>query len=218
MHNAECGRARACIFLCILHVALGMAAVSHAEIIDRVLAVVGGVVITQSDVTAASELGLLTADTITDPAETVIARLIERQLILAEVDRYAPPEPTADAVDREVGIVRERFPSEGAYEAALARSGLDENHVRQTLRDELRIRAYLEQRFRVPPPTDEEVNRYYREHLDSFTRGGNVVPLDEARVEIVRTLTAARRSMLVRDWVNGLRRRAAIIDLSLPRQ
>jgi hypothetical protein len=205
-------------FLCILHSALCMAVVSEAEIIDRVLAGVGGVVITQSDVIAASELGLLTADPVTDPAGTMISRLIERQLILVEVDRYAPPEPTVEAVDRELSVVRARFPSESAYKAALARSGVDEKRVRQTLRDELRIRAYLEQRFTVPPPNDEELNRYYREHLDTFTRGREVVPLDEARAEIVRTLTAARRAMLVRDWVLGLRRRAAITDLSLPRQ
>jgi hypothetical protein len=204
----------ALVALCLLHGSAGIA----AEIIDRVLAVVGGVVITQSDVTAATELGLLSADTITDPAGTAASRLIERQLILAEVDRYAPPEPTADAIEREVAAVRARFASEPAYHAALARSGIDEKHVRQWLRDDLRIRAYLEQRFTVPPPNDEESNRYYQEHADEFTRGGQVVPLDKARAEIVGRFTAARRGMLVRDWVSGLRRRAAITDLSLPRQ
>ena len=43
---------------CVVQLALCFSVVAHAEIIDRVLAVVSGVVITQSDVTAAFDLGL----------------------------------------------------------------------------------------------------------------------------------------------------------------
>jgi hypothetical protein len=67
--------------------------------------------------------------------------------VLAEVDRYAPAEPTAEAVDRQVQVVRQRFPSAAAFDAALARSGIDEKHLRETLRQDLRVRAYLDQRF-----------------------------------------------------------------------
>ena len=197
---------------------LCLAPFSRAEIIDRVLALVGGVVITQSDVTAALELGLVTGESTGDTTGAVLAQLIDRQLILIEVDRYAPPEPTAEAIDHEGGLVRSRFSSQAAYERALSRSGIDENRVRQMLRDELRIRAYLDQRFSVPMPSDEEVERYYREHPQEFTREGERMSLPTVRPEIVRSLAAARREMLVKDWVSGLRRRAAITDLSLPRQ
>jgi len=77
----------------------------------------------------------------------VLSKLIDRELILSEVDRYAPPEPTAEAVDREVQRVLARFPSQEALDAALARSGIDEKHLRETLRQDLRMRAYLDQRF-----------------------------------------------------------------------
>ena len=43
--------------------------------------------------------------------------------------------------------MRARFPSPAAFDAALARSGIDEKHLRETLRQDLRIRAYLDQRF-----------------------------------------------------------------------
>ena len=49
-----------------------------------------------------------------DPVRAVLTKLIDRELMLAEVDRYAPPEPTAEAVDREVQRVRARFPSPDA--------------------------------------------------------------------------------------------------------
>ena len=126
--------------------ALGGHAV-RAETIDRVLAVVAGQLITLSDVTAAADLGLQTADGADDPVRAVLAKLIDRELVLAEVDRYAPPEPTAEAVDREVARVRQRFASPATFDAALARSGIDEKHLRETLRQDLRLRAYLDQRF-----------------------------------------------------------------------
>jgi hypothetical protein len=209
------------IALLILHCAFLLApfsSVLSAEIIDRVMAVVAGVVITQSDVSAAHELGLVTVEPVDDPVGAVLAQLIDRQLILAEVDRYAPPEPTAETVDREIELVRAKFALRSDYSAILLRSGIDENHLRQILRDDLRIRAYLEQRFAVPPPNDDELMPYYREHLQAFTKGGQVIPFDAARADVARRLVEARRTTLVREWVSGLRRRAIITDLYVGRR
>ena len=125
----------------------------RAETIDRVLAVVSGQsgdsrqLITLSDVTAARDLGLQSAAGAPDPIRAILSKLIDRELMLAEVDRYAPPEPSTDAVDREVAVVKARFPSESAYAEALARSGIDEKHLRETLRQNLRMVAYLDRRF-----------------------------------------------------------------------
>ncbi len=127
--------------------ALVFTSAPRAETIDRVLAVVGGQLITLTDVTAARDLGLQSAEGASDPVRAVLTKLIDRELVLAEVERYAPPEPTADAVDQEVQRVRERFPSRAALDAALGRSGIDEKHLRETLRQDLRTRAYLDQRF-----------------------------------------------------------------------
>ena len=170
--------ARALGTLCILPWAVCIAPVTaKAEIIDRVLAVVGGIVITQSDATAAFELGFVTIDSTDDRITNVLSKLIDRQLMLAEVERYAPPDPPADAVDRRLQAVRARFASPDAYAAALNRSGIDDTRLRRTLRDQLRIDAYLDQRF-----------------------------------------TSERRAALVSEWLGGLRRRADITYLNVPRQ
>jgi hypothetical protein len=123
------------------------AAAVRAETIDRVLAVVAGQIITLTDVTAARDLGLETTDDAADPIRAVLSKLIDRELMLAEVDRYAPPEPAAEAVDRELARIRQRFASAAQFESVLARSGIDEKHVRETLRQNLRIKAYVDQRF-----------------------------------------------------------------------
>jgi hypothetical protein len=119
----------------------------RAETIDRILAVVSGDLITLSDVTAARDLGLQTAEGAADPTRAILSKLIDRELVLAEVERYGPPEPTPDAIDAGVRAVRARFPSADAYRTALTRSGIDEAHLRETLRQDLRIQAYEDQRF-----------------------------------------------------------------------
>ena len=78
----------------------------RAETIDRVLAVVAGQLITLTDVTAAADLGLQTSDGAADPVRAVLNKLIDRELVLAEVDRYAPAEPTTEAVSAEILRVR----------------------------------------------------------------------------------------------------------------
>ena len=150
-----------------------VAPAGHAETIDRVMAVVANQLITLTDVTAASDLGLQTADGAADPVRAVLNKLIDRELILAEVDRYAPPEPSAEAVDREVARVRERFTSAAAFAATLARSGIDESHLRETLRRDLRMRAYLDQRF----STGDRRATLVDEWLAGLRRRGGVVDL-----------------------------------------
>jgi len=139
-------RSRAAAWGCVLVVSL-FAAAPRAEILDRVLAVVSGRLIMLSDVTAARDLRLVPVAQAGDPIRDVLTKLIDRELVLVEVDRYAPPEPAAAAVDEEVARVRARFASQAELDAALARSGLDTQHLRETLRQDLRMRAYLDQRF-----------------------------------------------------------------------
>jgi hypothetical protein len=183
------------------------------ELIDRVLAVAAGNVIMLSDVVAARDLGLVATPMSADPLREILSRLIERALVLGEVDRYAPPEPEAAEVDEALRMVRARFSSIDTLNALLARVGMNEEHLRETLRGDLRIRAYLEQRFTVGPPGDEELGRFYRENPELFTRNGELAPFEDARPQVVAAAVAERRRTLATEWIAGLRRRADVIDL-----
>jgi hypothetical protein len=157
----------------IVVAALGASAV-HAETIDRILAVAAGQLIMMSDVTGAIDLGLQSTDGASDPVRAVLTKLIDRELVLAEVDRYAPPEPTAEAVDRELQRVRQRFSSPDAFDSALARSGIDDTHLRETLRQDLRMRAYLDQRFSLS--SDRRLNAI-NDWMAGLRRRGGVIDL-----------------------------------------
>jgi hypothetical protein len=171
MQMANC---RSQIGLRMALLAILTTAVVRAETIDRVLAVVAGQLITLTDVTAAADLGLQTSDGAADPVRAVLNKLIDRELVLAEVDRYAPAEPTTDAVSAEYLRVRQRFASTADFDAALARSGIDEQHLRETLRQDLRIRAYLDQRFSA---TADRRPNAVDEWMVGLRRRGGVVDL-----------------------------------------
>jgi hypothetical protein len=169
------GRPRTSRAVLALLIAYLLTGVSADELIDRVLAVAAGDVIMLSDVRAARELGLVPSTGGADPVRVVLSALIDRALMLNEVNRYAPPEPMDSAVDQAVNEVRARFSSPQALEMALARSGLTHQRLRETLRQNLRIRAYLEQRF--AGDTRESVNAAMSEWLAGLRRRGDVVDL-----------------------------------------
>jgi len=122
------------------------------EVIDRVLAVASGEVITLSDVRGAIELGRVQAGNVADPTRVVLSQLIDRVLVLSEVERFAPPEPSPVALDSAVNSVVARFPSPQAFDTTLSRLGVDRDYVRELLREDLRIQAYLDQRFAADTP------------------------------------------------------------------
>ena len=146
----------------------------RAEVIDRVLAVVAGQPITLSDVIGARDLGFESAEGASDPLRAVLSRLIDRELMSAEAERYGPPEPTAEAVDRDVARVRARFATPADFAGAAARSGIDDKHLRETVRQNLRIAAYLDQRFTA---AGERRQVMIDEWVAGLRRRGNVLDL-----------------------------------------
>jgi hypothetical protein len=126
---------------------------AHAEVIDRILAVVGGQLVTLSDVTAVRQFGLVEPPAGTpDPVAYVIDRLIDRTLMLAEVDRFQPPEPDPLEMTIRVDALERRAGSAAAFDKALAVTGTTREQLRRHIRDDLRMTTYLNQRFGAADP------------------------------------------------------------------
>jgi peptidyl-prolyl cis-trans isomerase SurA len=181
---------------------------ARAQIIDRILAVVNGALILQSDVMMAVRLELAPAPAASDPIAAPLDALIERRLVLEEVDRYAPPDPTDADIDRRLAEVRGR--AGAGFEAILRETGISSDQLRRQVRDDLRMEAYLLQRFGAMQPSEEEIQQYYRDHQSDFMRNGAVRPLDEVRDVARAQLIANQRGVMIKDWTAGLRRRATI--------
>jgi hypothetical protein len=195
----------------ILTVLLLCAVSARAQVFDRVLATVDGHMVTLSDLRATTTLGLTPAGA-TSSSDAALDRWIERLLVLQEVDRFAPPEPSAAAVASRLAAVLTPLGTPDQAQTTLTHLGIDEGWVRRWVRDDLRIQSYTEQRFAGSlEPTGEELENYYREHAAEFVRDGRELSSDEAHALAREHVMAARRRALVADWLDGLRRRATIV-------
>ena len=187
-------------------------AVRTAEVIDRILAVVSGELIMLSDARAATRFGLIDLPgSPDDPVRAAMNALVDRHLQLLEVNRYLPPEPAASAIDEQFAAIRGRFPSDDAFRAALAESGIGEAQLRARVRDNLRIESYRAQRFAAAlQPSDEDLLRYYRSRESEFTKDGTPLPFAQVREQVRGRLAAERSQTLIREWLDTLRRRADV--------
>jgi hypothetical protein len=205
--------------LAALCVTIASGHVRAGEVIDRIMAVVLQQPILLSDVNAALNLGLVQVPPGTsDPLAVVLDRLIERTLILGEVDRYQPPEPAAPEIDSRVKMIEERVGTPEALNRIMAATGMTQERLRQYVRDDLRLTTYLNQRFSAPSqPSDAELQPYYHEHAAEFTTNGQLQPFEAVAPAIRERLTQARRATLVSDWTASLRRRADVTVLYVPK-
>jgi hypothetical protein len=182
------------------------------ELIERTLAIVGGQAITLIDVRGALALGLVESPATGDPVPAATQRLIDRLLVLREVQRYAPLDPADAAVDERVRAVASRFGSADAYRAALEAGAFTDARLRAWARDDLRIATYLDQRFTAAgAPNDEDVTAQFARRREEFEKTGTT--FDEAAPKIRAQLAAARRAELIADWIADLRRRTAVVEL-----
>ena len=203
---SACGTAAAVVLL-------AGAPASAQELLDRVVARVGNVAITLTDVHAAIGLGLVEVPEGAGPEAAATAQLIDRQLVLSEVERFPPPEPPPTVIAADAAAMRAHAGQ--GLAALMETTGFDKTRIAQAARDSARIDAYLEQRFGTNFPVSEaDMARYYRTHPQEFTAvGGQVLTFAEAESEARRRASAERRQELIDDWVTDLRTRAAITIL-----
>jgi hypothetical protein len=173
-------------------IAAGLAAGARADavVLDALLAVAGDRPITATDARIARDLELVPA--MSTDAE-LLERLVDRVLMLAEVERFQAPDPLATAVESAFTALRTRV-GPTRWAEALARSGVTDEHVRAWLRDDLRLGAYLQQRFGTlagPGPGEEDEPEG-----------------DEQRARRLETAVA--------EWVRDLRSRTAVVVNGIP--
>ena len=197
-------RGSACAFGVAVLLVVGLLAsppASAAIVLDRVVAVVGAQVITLSDVRVAETFGLGAVGLGPEGNADLVTTLVNRQLALSEVERYAAPDADSAQVDRRIADIRRKFANSQAFASALARTGLSEARLRDLVANDLRIVAYLEQMFgAASQPGPDDLQRYYRDHQAEFQQGrsdGHVRRRSGSRVATVcgRTTSSVDRRL-----------------------
>jgi hypothetical protein len=143
-------------------IALNCTVAAAQNVIERVLARVDASVIMLTDVRAAIGLGLVDAPAGPDGERRALDQLIDRQVLLHEVARFPPPEPTDGAIEEAAALMRARA---GARLPELMNTtGIDDARIRELARDTLRIQAYVGQRFGAAATLgDADVGQWLRE-------------------------------------------------------
>ena len=180
------------------------------NVLDRLLAIVNGEVVTLSDVRAARQLKLIGgADAMSD--DQLLDAIIERRLTIAEVARYTAAEPPAAEVEAHRKAWEATLPPGTSVPAVLAAVGMREAALTAWFRDDVRLAAYLDQRFTAAAqPTRQQAQAYFQEHQSEFAVNGAIPQFATVEAEVRRRVAAERRATRIRDWVQSLKQRAEI--------
>jgi hypothetical protein len=145
-----------------------------------------------------------------------LQRLIDRQLLSAQMGDASYMRPTEDRLDQDVAKLRAQVPNgkdDAAWGKLLASYGLTEGKLEQHLRDEVQVMNFIEVRLRPNVHINEdEVESYYKTQLvpDLQHNGGKPVALNEVKPRIQELLTQQRIDELLDAWLHNLRQQAEI--------
>ena len=189
---------------------------SRAEILDRVVASIGDVAITQSDVEHEYRLERFLDGQWPPPPpdsktlEQVREGLIEQKLLLEEESQDLSRDPALEkTASEELDGLPKRFPSERDYQSALRSLHMEEKQILATLIAQQRILRIIEQQLRPAAALGTtDVESYYR---DVFTpeylrkSGPPVPPLTEVEGQIQEILVQKKINQLLASWLEELR-------------
>jgi hypothetical protein len=152
---------------------------------------------------------------------------IDRVLMLAEYERMWGNFESA-ALERDArALVQQRINTrfggdQDRFAEYLEKSGISADLYRLRCKQDLVIDSMkLAQARRIPPPTPEDIEKYYREHGSRFLvirpgRAPAVKPLEDVKEEIRRTLLRERSTAALQAWLDALRITAIIRRFPAP--
>ncbi|MGH9389877.1 MAG: hypothetical protein ACRD1Z_09690 [Vicinamibacteria bacterium] len=185
-------------------------ALARAELVDRIVAIIDREVVTLSEAEQASEIARARTGA-SAPLVSVVERLIESRLVEREVERFTGEPVSPELIDGALQEVRSRFSSETAFREMLTRSGLSEEELRATVRRQIGVAQYLEQRFRpLTFVTEEQIEAYYRDELLPLAEAKPLPELSEVSESIRRILEERSFNTRVEEWIGGLKGRARL--------
>lgn len=207
-------------FQAVLLAAATLAAVAHAEIIDRIAVSVGNSVITASaldrEVRVIALLNSMPPDFTPASKRATAERLIEQKLIRREIELSRYPTPDAATVEPVLEESRKtRFKSDDDFRRALAEYGITEQDVKDHLLWQLTLLRFIEVRFRPGiQATDQDIRDYFEKVVKQAAQAahpGEPVTLDDYRDKIEEALTGQRADRELDNWLKETRKRTEIV-------
>jgi peptidyl-prolyl cis-trans isomerase SurA len=196
--------------------------------IDRVVAIVNGDLVLDSDVDEEQRFQVLqpfpTPGNVAFTRDKAIERLINRDLILQQA-KLQPDSAVADAdVDKELTNLRKNLPAckekhcetDAGWSSYLASNGFTPDLMRQRWKQRMQVLSFIEDRFRMGINISQaDIKEYYEKtFVPEFARQNATAPkLDAVSERIQEVLLQQRVSTLLNDWLRSLRAQGGVIVL-----
>jgi hypothetical protein len=145
-----------------------------------------------------------------------LQRLIDRQLLQAQMGNETFLQPSQEDIDKDVAKLRAQVANgddDRSWQKLLANYGLTPDALKDHLRTQVRVMNFVDVRLRpnvhVQP---EEIEAYYKSQLlpDLQKNGGKVVALDEVEPRIRELLVQQGMDEMLDVWLHNLRQQAEI--------
>jgi hypothetical protein len=202
---------------------MGQSTPASGVVLDRVVAIVNGDLILESDVD--EERRLETIQPFRAATETtsdkIIERLIDRTLILQQAQQEFETPITDAAIDKEFATLRKEIPAckeyhcetDAGWEKFVTDQNFSMDELRGLWRRRLEVLRFIEQRFRAGTRvSDDEVKAYYDKVLlpEYVRRQAKAPPLASIALRIQEILLQQRVSGLLTDWLKTLRAQGSV--------
>ncbi|MFL6301443.1 MAG: hypothetical protein ACJ71N_12640 [Terriglobales bacterium] len=206
-----------------LHLVLLLAAmvplVRAGETIDRIVAVVNGSPVMESEMVESLRLEQVFAN---QPPQAVpsaelravLGRLVDQILLTKQMDVSHFQQTTPEEVHARINDLRTAVaPSDEEWRILLARYDLSEEDVAGRIAQQLRTERYIDAHFRPSVRLDPgAVENYYKDQLVPKLKqaGAQPVPMKEVEPKIREILVQQRIDDLLESWLKTLRTQAEI--------
>jgi hypothetical protein len=189
--------------------------------LDRVIAVVNGDLILESDLDEEARMAAFQpfADRTHATREQLIDRLIDRHLILQQI-RLQPQQPIADAqLDAELSALRKSIPecaaceSDAGWQRFVEAQGFTLDELRDRWRQRMEVLRFIEARFRMGIRISQvEIDAYYKKTLLPAYREERAKPPAEETIadRIQEILLQKQVDKLLDDWLTSLRAQGSV--------
>ena len=172
-----------------------------AEVVDRIVAVVEGHIITLSDLREEREIRARLGEKPIDDDKTLANELVDHYLIERQIVDF----PGVDVTDDEIDV---------DLQTSIARQGRPSQSIRDAVRKRIRIEKFFVQKFRqFIRPTDEAIRKYYDDFFVPAARNRGldpVPPLTEVVDAVRQNVVQESLDHEVDVWLKAIRRRSTI--------
>jgi hypothetical protein len=202
-------------------IALLLAGIGQAQVVDRMVAVVNKHVILESELDQATRVEFLMQakpiERVTSVDRTIVLdRLIDRSLLDQQIVNPNMLDPAPEELKAKIEELRQGVPGASTNESwtkILAGYGLTQQDVEEQLTSQFRILRFIDLRFRGLVRIDKEaIAAYYQDRFlpEVRKRNASEPQLSEVSDKIEQILAEQRIDELLNNWLKTLRAQAHI--------